>query len=155
MAETSERTATGMVLRVPRKHQKKTVGPLLSATALATAPLTLVWSLSRFWRDIESRRKGIRLRLSAQRTVHDIDAHDYSRMSAVLQSFRERHRQEMADCAFERPVTATIADIAGAREAEVRPTILDHRGPSCSTVTLHDIEDGILAEPKPMTDFPV
>jgi hypothetical protein len=51
--------------------------------------------------------------------------------------------------------TATIADIAGAREAEVRPTILDHRGQSCSTVTLHDIEDGILAEPKPMTDFPV
>jgi hypothetical protein len=94
-------------------------------------------------------------RLPAQRTVHDIYAHDYSRMSAVMQSFGERHRQEMADCAFERPVTATIADIEGAREAEVRPIILHHRGPSCSTVTLHDIEVGILAEPKPMTDFPI
>src|ERR1017187_5159366 len=32
---------------------------------------------------------------------------------------------------------------------------VDRPGPSCSTVTLHDIEDGILAEPKPMTNFPI
>src|ERR1039457_7070965 len=32
---------------------------------------------------------------------------------------------------------------------------VDRPGPSSSTVTLHDIEDGILAEPKPMTNFPI
>jgi len=45
-------------------------------------------------------------------------------VTAFRQAFEMCVRLVLADFAFERPVTATIADITGARRGKVSPTIL-------------------------------